>query len=254
MLHNRGAGGPKQRKWKKTASEAFRGFFFGKRSGQPLPGGLLDDTELAETFSAGNTRQLATTAVAWDARGAATLRMRLEARSPVPEAGDEDLYEALLFEPLLLDDDAPASPTVGAVAPSQPQLLHAIATQTPSAPAVGPSAGAASESAGAAASESAGAAAEQVGSLTPLEKKIEDTRALVKLLVQAKAQGVKSQGDLAGRLGWSTRDLSNFLTGKGSHKGQVMDRTRLGRLAASLLADLARCNFMTELAVPTAGM
>ena len=93
-----------------------------------------------------------------------------------------------------------------------------------------------------------GPAAQQLG--TPLEQKIDRTRQLVKMLVRMRMNGVKSQGELAGRLGWSTRDLSNFMTGKSTHKGKTLDRTVLGTRAANLLSDLERCGFMTTTHCP----
>ena len=95
-----------------------------------------------------------------------------------------------------------------------------------------------------------GPAAQQLG--TPLEQKIERTRQLVTMLVRMRMNGVKSQGELAERLGWSTRDLSNFMTGKATHKGKTLDRTVLGTRAANLLSDLERCGFMTTTHCPRA--
>ena len=74
----------------------------------------------------------------------------------MPVAGDEDLYEALLFEPLLSHEDVcgdspPSSPQPAASSPLEPM--------PPCAP-------------------------EEVSGQTPLERKISRTRELVTLLVQ----------------------------------------------------------------------
>ena len=50
--------------------------------------------------------------------------------------------------------------------------------------------------------------------MMPVEQRIEDTRQLVRLLVQTRVQGIKSQSELAAAIQWTSRDLSNFMTGK----------------------------------------
>ena len=194
MYHGRGSGGRKQYKWEEHAAQAFKSFF-GKRSGSPLPA-APPDAPLSEADHAASSsdeelpppspRVLSTTPVAWDANGRPTLSVRVEPRSPVPISGDEDYYEALLSEPLLshedvCDDSPPSSPQPAATTPLEPM--------PPSAP-------------------------EEISGQTPLERKISDTRELVTLLVQTRAQGVTSQAGLAGCINWSSRDLSNFMTGK----------------------------------------
>ena len=79
--------------------------------------------------------------------------------------------------------------------------------------------------------------------LTPLERKIKFAREFVEQLVQRRANGITSRGELASRLGWPTRDLSNFMTGKAPKKGKTLDRTTLGTRAACLLSDLKCCGF-----------
>ena len=228
MYHGRKSGGPKQKKWIENAKAAFKSFF-GKRSGPPLPA-APPDAPLSEADHAASSsdneelrplspRVLSTTPVAWDANGRPTLSVRIETRSPVPISGDEDLHEALLFEPLLsredvCDDSPPSSPQPAATTPLEPI--------PPSAP-------------------------EETSGQTPLERKISDTRELVTLLVQTRAQGVTTRAGLAGRIGWSSRDLSNFMTGKAPKGGKMLDRTALGNRAHNLLADLGRHGFMTEL-------
>jgi hypothetical protein len=194
MYHGRGSGGRKQYKWEEHAAQAFKSFF-GKRSGSPLPA-APPDAPLSEADHAASSsdeelpppspRVLSTTPVAWDANGRPTLSVRVEPRSPVPISGDEDYYEALLSEPLLshedvCDDSPPSSPQPAATTPLEPM--------PPSAP-------------------------EEISGQTPLERKISDTRELVTLLVQTRAQGVTAQAGLAGCINWSSRDLSNFMTGK----------------------------------------
>ena len=109
MLQGRGSGGPKESKWKLNAARAFK-IFFGKRTGSPLPaappGAPLSEADPAasssdEELPPPSQRVLKTTPVAWAADGRPTLKVRIKPRSPVPVASDEDLYEALLFEPLL---------------------------------------------------------------------------------------------------------------------------------------------------------
>ena len=102
MLQGRGSGGPKESKWKLNAARAFN-TFFGKRTGSPLPaappGAPLSEADRAasssdEELPPPSQRVLKTTPVAWAADGRPTLNVRVEPRSPVPVAGDEDLYEA----------------------------------------------------------------------------------------------------------------------------------------------------------------
>ena len=227
MLQGRGSGGPKESKWKLNAARAFN-TFFGKRTGSPLPaappGAPLSEADRASSSSdeelpPPSQRVLKTTPVAWAADGRPTLNVRVEPRSPVPVAGDEDLYEALLFEPLLSYEDVcgdspPSSPQPAASTPLEPM--------PPCAP-------------------------EEVSGQTPLERKISRTRELVTLLVQTRAQGVTTQAGLAGCIGWSARDLCNFMSGKAPKKHKMLDRTTLGNRAHNLLGDLGRNGFMTEL-------
>ena len=227
MYHGRQSGGPKQKKWIENAAVAFRGFF-GKRSGSPLPA-APPDAPLSEADHAASSsdeelpppspRVLSPTPVAWDANGRPTLRVCIEPRSPVPISGDEELHEALLYEPLLsredvCDDSPPSSPQPAASTPLEPM--------PPSAP-------------------------EETSGQTPLERKISDTRKLITLLVQTRAQGVTSQARLAGCINWTSRYLSNFMTGNAPKQGKMFDRTALGNRAHNLLADLGRHGFMTKL-------
>ena len=79
-------------------------------------------------------QQRETVAVAWDAAEQPTLRMRLEPRSPVPHGGDEDLYEALVAEPLLdwtLEETDPQPPPPGAA--QAPPLAPVGQGEAPSA-------------------------------------------------------------------------------------------------------------------------
>ena len=86
--------------------------------------------------------------------------------------------------------------------------------------------------------------------LSPAPASVEHTRQLVRLLVQTRAQGTKSQSALAVAIQWSSRDLSNFMTGNGSNKGQKLDRLTLDNRAASLLAALERNGFMPQQPLP----
>ena len=83
---------------------------------------------------------------------------------------------------------------------------------------------------------------------TPIDQHIAKTRELVRLLVQTRTLGVTSQANLAERLGWSARNLSNFMTGKSQHKGKMLDSTALDSRAVGLLGDLQRCGFRTDAA------
>jgi hypothetical protein len=209
MYHGRQSGGPKQKKWIENAAVAFRSFF-GKRSGPPLPAAPPPDAPLSEADHAASSsdeelrplspRVLSTTPVAWDDNGQPTLRVRIEPRSPVPISGDEELHEALLYEPLLsredvCDDSPPSSPQPAASTPLEPM--------PPSAP-------------------------EETSGQTPLERKISDTRELVTLLVQTRAQGVTTQAGLAGCINWTSRYLSNFMTGKAPKQGLCSTERRSG--------------------------
>ena len=94
-------------------------------------------------------RVLKTTPVAWAADGRPTLKVRIKPRSPVPVASDEDLYEALLFEPLLSHEDV-----CGDSPPSSPQ--PAASTQLEPMPPCAP---------------------EEISGWTPLERKIISSQA-----------------------------------------------------------------------------
>lgn len=188
MLIGRGAGGPKQSKWKNDSKKAFVSYF-GKRSGgEPLPAGPPDAAESdvetavelasvelngsewrrqeaaaaavlhapAQEDSRGRTpfqsaasravssssssasqqesdgglppplvaSPLELTAVAWDSDGRATEWTRVEARSPVPKAGDERLIEALIVEALHLDAPRPPGPETEVDVNTLVQLWH----------------------------------------------------------------------------------------------------------------------------------
>ena len=157
MLQGRGSGGPKESKWKLNAARAFK-TFFGKRTGSPLPaappGAPLSEADPAasssdEELPPPSQRVLKTTPVAWAADGRPTLKVRIKPRSPVPVASDEDLYEALLFEPLLSHEDV-----CGDSPPSSPQ--PAASTQLEPMPPCEP---------------------EEIRGRTPLERKIISSQA-----------------------------------------------------------------------------
>jgi len=89
------------------------------------------------------------------------------------------------------------------------------------------------------------------GAPTPLEALIANTRKLVTSLVQTKAPGphgrITSQSKLAEAIGWGSRDLSNFMTGKSSSRGNAtLDRTALGKRAGCLVKDLERVGLMAQ--------
>ena len=112
--------------------------------------------------------------------------MRLEPRSPVPHSGDEDLYEALVAEPLLdwtLEETSPRPPAPGA---TQASPLAPVGQPPGSAPAP--------------AAQGGFAAARPVQpTLTPLEWNIKFARDFVEQLVQRRTNGITTRGELASR-------------------------------------------------------
>ena len=98
MFHGRRAGGPKQSKWKDSARALFVGFF-GKRSGSLLGDGPSEKPDEQCPAAAPVEFELPLLPLPVqlplesvpDPSGSGTILRRVEARSPVPAAGDEDL-------------------------------------------------------------------------------------------------------------------------------------------------------------------
>ena len=112
MLSGRGAGGPKQSKWKKGSNKAF-GSYFGKRSGgEPLPASPPDVTqsgvEIVDFSSEARAGTAATAA---------------NTSSDVLLDGDEHLIEAMLCEARRIDELQPPSPSTERQAEKPPAVL-----------------------------------------------------------------------------------------------------------------------------------
>ena len=113
MLIGRGAGGPKQSKWKNDSKKAFVSYF-GKRSGgEPLPAGPpavpQSGVELMDFSSEARAGTAATAA---------------NTSSEVLLDGDEHLVEAMLCEARLIDELQPPSPATERQAEEPPAVLR----------------------------------------------------------------------------------------------------------------------------------
>ena len=113
MFLKRGAGGPKQSRWKADAKKTFRSYF-GKRSGgEPLPASPPDVTQ-----SGVEIVDLSSEARAGTAATAANTS------SEVLLDGDEHLVEAMLCEARRIDELQPPSPATERQAEEPPAVLR----------------------------------------------------------------------------------------------------------------------------------